>query len=170
MRRARSTGFIWSSWLLVVSTASMAAGLAACPGSLDDPGAFLEAGAPQEASSGQDSPVTMPPDAATSTCPNPSDVPTTIFAPSCGISTCHDATGKAQSPDLVSPGVSMRLVNQPSTEVTTQLLADPKNPDQSYLMVKLTSAAPPVGGRMPFLLPALSASQIRCVRAWIASQ
>jgi hypothetical protein len=148
----------------------MAAGLAACPGSLDDPGAFLEAGAPQEASLGQDSPVTMPPDAATGTCPNPSDVPTTIFAPSCGISTCHDATAKAQGLDLVTAGVSMRLINQPATEVKNQLLADPKNPDQGYLMVKLTSTAPAVGARMPFGLPALSTSQIQCVRAWIASQ
>lgn len=178
MRRANSTGSLWNSLLLVVSAASMVAGLAACPGSLDDLGAFLEAGAPQleggapqEAAAGQDAPVTMPPgDAAMAACPNPSDVPAQIFAPSCGTSGCHDAVSKAQNLDLVTAGVAMRLVNRPSTEVTMLMLASPMNPDQSYLMTKLTAAMPPVGARMPFLLPALSASQIQCVRAWITSQ
>src|SRR5580704_3037238 len=87
-------------WLAVAS--GVAGILAGCPGSLEDPGEFhFDSGPSAEAA-----PVGCTPTEAAA-------VPTTLFATTCGLSTCHSPAGLAQGGggdlDLVSPGLVDRL-------------------------------------------------------------
>jgi hypothetical protein len=97
------------------------------------------------------------------TCP---DVPT-LFAQTCGTAGCHDATTKAEALDLVSPGLTSRLVGVPSVE-GVGLLIDPTTPSKSVLYTKLLPS-PPFGARMP-TGGKLDTSTTQCVLAWITSQ
>ncbi|HEY4117123.1 MAG TPA: hypothetical protein VGM56_04685 [Byssovorax sp.] len=123
------------------------ASLAGCPGTLDDKGAFLH------------------PDG--SDCP---DVPSTIFIPNCATAPgCHSAADRMQGLDLASPNVAARVVNQPAKECVPGILADPANPSQSILYLKLFQPAP-CGSQMPLGADPLSDTQIACVETWIQDQ
>jgi len=128
-----------------------------CAGSLEDPEMFTtqaDAGTPVEAATEA---------ALGPTCP---DVPT-LFAKTCGTTGCHDATTKAEALDLVSPGLSSRLVGVPSVE-GVGLLIDPSTPSKSVLYTKLLPS-PPFGARMP-TGGSLDTNTTQCVLAWITSQ
>jgi hypothetical protein len=144
-----------------------------CPGALDDPARFADAGidtvgadaaagidtggpavAPAEAGPGADS-------SAASTCP---DVASAILAPTCATTGCHDAQDKVQGLDLQSPGLFARLAGVQATE-GPGLLIDRASPPHSVLYTKLT-ASPPFGARMP-LHGSLDDGSIACVLAWI---
>ncbi len=142
---------------LIVLLAGAAPFAGACAGTLDDPAAFAPGGDDGGASSSPD---------ATSIC---ADVPTTLFANTCGTAACHSATLKTEGLDLVSPGLASRLVDVPSMEEPSVALIDPADPDQSYLLTKLRPN-PPFGAQMPYLETALSASEIACVEQWILTQ
>jgi hypothetical protein len=49
------------------------------------------------------------------------------------------------------------------------LRVDPDNPDNSFLLVKVTNPTPLQGSRMPLGELPLSAEQIQLIRDWIAS-
>jgi hypothetical protein len=107
-----------------------------CPGTLRDPSRFSSA------------------------CP---DVPSQIFSVRCAAG-CHDAATRAGGLDLVSPGLSQRLVG-----VTAQggpgLLVDPSDPDGSIIVRKLTPT-PPFGKQDPPGAP-LDPASVDCVRRWV---
>jgi hypothetical protein len=127
-----------------------------CPGSLDDPGRFLDAGAADASA-----PVEGDEAAAGGSCP---DVPG-LLAQSCTASSCHSASTKAQGLDLQSPDVAARLVGVPATE-GAGLLVDPSAPSKSVLYAKLT-ASPPFGARMPLGAAPLDTATLACVLAWV---
>jgi hypothetical protein len=129
--------------VLCASFGALATLCAACPGSLDDPGRFLD---------------------GASGCP---DVPTAIFAVRCTDSGCHTARDKAQNLDLQSPDVAARLLGVPATG-GAGLLVDPMSPEQSVLYAKL-SPSPPYGARMPSGKEPLDDADIACILRWIAA-
>jgi hypothetical protein len=96
------------------------------------------------------------------------DVVTRIFVPSCGGTGCHGAVAPQQGLDLVSPGVTARVVGVAAKQCL-QLLADPQNPEESLMYQKLF-VKPDCGAQMPLARPALSSSDTACVLAWIAAQ
>jgi hypothetical protein len=125
---------------------ALAAPIAGCPGSLDDPGRFAgEFGTGGGAGS----------------CP---DVPS-LLSTTCTASSCHAATMPAGGLDLASPSVFMRLSGKMAMG-GSGLLVDPTNPTASVLYTKLMSP-PPFGSRMPLVGPALGDSEIACVLTWI---
>ena len=157
LRVARSAVF-------VLGTAFGLLLLAGCPGTLEDKQRFLVDGGNagrghDDASASGDS------DAGLGPC---GDVVTRIFAPSCGGTGCHGATGAQQDLDLVSPGVAARVVGVSGVSCATTL-ADPANPEASLIYQKL-SATPPCGSPMPLARPPLSEEDTACVLAWIAAQ
>jgi cytochrome c553 len=99
-----------------------------------------------------------------------------IFDARCII--CHDASknGLPAFPSMpLTDGASRAsLVSQPASETCGGILVVPGNPEQSYLMQKLTNPAPCSGSRMPRpfevgpVIP-LSTDQIATITAWISA-
>lgn len=118
--------------------------LGGCPGTLDDPDSFR--------------PCTA------------ETVPTVLFPKACGNSLCHDSSNPEAELDLRSPDVASRLVNVPSVDTAceTRLLIDPNNPDNSFLIEKLTQSKPECGDPMP-AAGSLSDQEIQCVKDWVTS-
>jgi hypothetical protein len=147
-------------WLIVAF--GIAGLLAGCPGSLEDPGEFHFVSGP----SGEAGPA-----ACTST--EAAAVPTTLFATTCGLSTCHSPAGLAQGGggdlDLVSSGLVDRLLNMPTDEMPTLTYIDSAQPTESVIYTKLQAGTVPFGSEMPFGGPYLSTDQVACVLAWIES-
>jgi hypothetical protein len=129
--------------------------LAGCPGTLKDKERFLPDGGGGGAG-------------GAAACADVSTVPAQIFANKCGGNGCHGAMAPQQGLDLESPGVAARVVGVPAKECTG-ILADPQDPAGSVLYTKLLDT-PPCGARMPFNLAKLSATEIACVKEWIAGQ
>jgi hypothetical protein len=140
-----------------IALAGILALTAGCPGTLDDPAAFIDAAVGELTADGGAS-------EAGANCP---DVPQAVFMPNCALAGCHDAQSKMQGLDLQSPDVASRLVGVPATE-GQGLLIDPSAPFNSVLYLKLT-AMPPFGARMP-LAGKLDDATIACVLAWITEQ
>jgi hypothetical protein len=148
--------------------------LSACPGKLANKAEFeawyeahSDAGAPgnDAGSASTAGTAAQAGSTATDAC---GDVPTRLFVPSCGGTGCHNATAPQQGLDLVSPDVASRVVGAMGKQCL-QLLADPQNPEQSLLYLKLFPK-PPCGAPMPLARPALSSADIACIKSWIAAQ
>jgi hypothetical protein len=142
-----------STWFVGLSALSVLAG---CPGTLAHKELYeaaLDASRPNDVAG------------ATTGC---GDVPTRIFVPSCGGTSCHGADAPQQDLDLVSPGVADRVVGIAGKGCAVTL-ADPADPEGSLLYLKL-APIPPCGSPMPLARPPLSQADIACVRAWIAAQ
>lgn len=98
--------------------------------------------------------------------PAPScDPPTQILPQLCGTSGCHNATDRANGLDLITKGLSQRLIQQPAVG-GPGLLVDVYNPGQSIMLAKLHTP-PPYGERMPFLSAPLSAADLACMTGWV---
>ena len=127
--------------------AIVAACTVGCPGSIDDPGRFLDAGG---------------------ACAFGDEwVERRLFPETCGVDSCHGTTFPAADLDLVSPGVASRIVGvQGSLTCGGAPLVDPSNPAGSLFVAKL-GANPGCGSRMPLGAPALDRSRIECVQQWL---
>lgn len=127
--------------LTVVFVSTLSSAFAAgCAGKLEDPQRF-----------------------ATNAC----DDPPAYVAATCGIPGCHVAGNLLNTVDLVSPGLSSRLVDQ-STAMCPDggVLIDSADRTQSLLLDKL-NPTPKCGEPMPFLRPPLSASDKACVAKFV---
>ena len=91
---------------------------------------------------------------------------------------CHDATkvGLPSYPQLSLTAGNARasLVNKQGLEVCGGTLVVPGNPDQSYLVHKLSDATPCEGSRMPRpyeigTVPPLTEAQMTTIRSWISA-
>ena len=87
-----------------------------------------------------------------------------LFARSC-VTGCHDAVVKQGNLDLATLPLEPRLFGKHASARPDYLLIDPELPDESALVVKLSSM-PPFGAQMP-LGQALSAGDRACVQAWV---
>jgi hypothetical protein len=99
--------------------------------------------------------------------PHLSTIESEIFARNCTFSSCHGATSPNEGMSLVAP-THATLVGVASSEAPDLVRIAPGEPDASYLLQKITSAAPRDGVRMPPDQP-LPSNKIEAIRAWIAA-
>ena len=145
---------------------------------------WIDAGASEEVTSGDDDDATGDDDDATgddddsagddddsATSPTFSDVYSTIISQECG---CH--SGSSHSTGFFFDGSAAtgygNLVGVDSFENPGMNRIEPGDPDDSYLVNKIQGTAGAVGGsnpsQMPLGGPFLSQTQIDLVRAWVA--
>jgi len=95
----------------------------------------------------------------------------TIFTPKCATAACHAGPFGAGNLILTEGEAHAQLVGVDPDIFAAQaaglLRVDPGDPDNSFLVLKLTNPPLPMGSRMPLLLPPLSAEEIELIRAWI---
>jgi hypothetical protein len=146
------TSFAFLSIVAVLG--SIAAG--GCPGSLDDPGKFLDGGS--------------------TTSGGCLDIEADLFqveatsdVPGCAGTSCHGADQMLQV-DLVSPGVKDRLV-EPAVNTAcagTAIVADPSDPEGSLLYQKVERTQS-CGSPMPLIGAELSEEQLKCLADYIGT-
>lgn len=120
--------------------AALAAALAGCPGSLEDPDRFAD---------------------QFGICPS---VPA-LFTDRCATAGCHTASGPAGGLDLASDNAYGRLAGAKAAG-GAGLLIDPDTPSASVLYTKVTST-PPFGSRMPLGADPLDDTTASCILTWI---
>ena len=120
--------------------------LAACPGSIDDPERFL----------------------SSSTAGCIETIEERVFPQRCSNAGCHDSKVKAQLLDMQTPGWEARLIDVKST-CNERLLIDSANPDNSFMLEKVTEDEPECGLPMPGAGDRLSDSERQCMREWVNS-
>lgn len=100
----------------------------------------------------------------------PCNAPTDVFPLTCASIVCHEGT--ANKLDLLSPGVDQRLLDVPAMGVhcgkTGMKLVDSKNPEQSLILLKLTTS-PPCGSPMPLGSgpSGLKPEQLTCIHDYV---
>jgi len=100
-------------------------------------------------------------------------IQTDIFDAKCLSAGCHNATDRGGVSDLVLDATSSysQLVNVPSTNAAAHaaglLRVAAGQPDQSFLVIKLTAPVSGEGALMPLAAAALSPADIDLIRAWI---
>lgn len=139
--------------------------------------------APPDATATTIPPPTAPPDAtATTIPPSPSptatqavtlaDVQAQVFTPHCLTVGCHTSTSQAGNMVLENGAAFASLVEIPAVNfaaMTAGLVrVSPGNPEDSFLLIKLTGPTIPQGSMMPMGQLPLSADLIALVRNWIA--
>ncbi|HUI27305.1 MAG TPA: hypothetical protein VL403_14580 [Candidatus Kryptonia bacterium] len=94
-----------------------------------------------------------------------------IFSTTCTDQFCHDALTHFNNLSLVDGASYDQLVNVPAFNLAAQqaglLRVKPGDPDNSFLIIKLTNPTIDEGVRMPSGKPPLSAAQIQLIRDWI---
>jgi len=96
-------------------------------------------------------------------------VQSTVFTPSCALSDCHRGAGAPFGLDLSAGQTLGNVFGIPSSEVPEYDRVDPRNPDDSYVYMKVTADSRIMGDSMPPLdlaLP-LSSQQRDLLRRWI---
>jgi len=94
------------------------------------------------------------------------EIQDTVFTPIC--TQCHIGAGAPQGLRLDAANSYAMLVNVNSNEVPALKRVNPGNPDQSYIVQKISGNAA-VGGRMPLGQAALPQDRIDLIRSWIAA-
>jgi hypothetical protein len=94
------------------------------------------------------------------------EIQNTVFTPIC--TQCHIGAGAPQGLRLDAANSYALLVNTDSNEVPSLKRVNPGNPDQSYLVQKISGSAA-VGGRMPLGQAPLPQDRIDLIRRWIAA-
>ena len=94
------------------------------------------------------------------------EIQDTVFTPIC--TQCHIGAGAPQGLRLDAANSYAMLVNVNSNEVPALKRVNPGNPDQSYIVQKISGNAA-VGGRMPLGQAALQQDRIDLIRQWIAA-
>ncbi len=113
----------------------------------------------------------LDPDATGTPSADFSRVQREIFNPTCAVGACHDAQTQAGGLNL-SEGVSYDLLvdvlaaNEAARQ-RGQHRVLPFEPDQSFLLLKLTNPTGDEGARMPFGADPLSNDKIALIRRWI---
>jgi hypothetical protein len=96
-----------------------------------------------------------------------------ILAPRCAIVTCHDDASESGDLNLTDDDAYAALVNVPpdiEAAATAGLLrVDDFDPDNSFLLIKLTGPPLGQGSRMPLTGDPLSAEDIQLIRDWITA-
>jgi len=94
------------------------------------------------------------------------EIQDTVFTPIC--TQCHVGANAPQGLRLDAANSYALLVNVASNEVPALLRVNPGNPNQSYLVQKISGTAA-VGGRMPLGQAALPQDRIDLIRQWITA-
>lgn len=99
-----------------------------------------------------------------------SSIQENIFTPTCAISGCHSATTASGGLSLAAGEAFDGLVNTPSSQLLEMNRVEPGDPDNSYLVHKISGTQTTVGGSgttMPQDGLALSAEEIQAITDWI---
>lgn len=88
-----------------------------------------------------------------------------IFAARCG--DCHGADEPDAFLDLVSPGVANRVIGISSNTELCEGRSLVETTERPHLLLDKIDGQPSCGAPMPLGQPALSASEVECVRRWI---
>jgi hypothetical protein len=93
----------------------------------------------------------------------------TVFTDNCAVSGCHVA-GSAFAQEILDADSSYaKTVGVPASQVSSLLRIRPGDPDNSYLVMKVTGAQGILGQQMPRGLPPLAPSlQLRIIN-WVAA-
>src|SRR5689334_5152103 len=94
------------------------------------------------------------------------EIQDTVFTPIC--TQCHIGANAPQGLRLDAANSYALLVNVNSNEVPALKRVNPGNPDQSYIVQKISGSAA-VGGRMPLGQSPLPQDRIDLIRSWIAA-
>ncbi|HET9862018.1 MAG TPA: Ig-like domain-containing protein [Steroidobacteraceae bacterium] len=94
------------------------------------------------------------------------EIQDTVFTPIC--TQCHVGANAPQGMRLDAANSYAMIVNVDSKEVPGLKRIDPGNPDQSYLVQKISGTAA-VGGRMPLGQAPLPQDRIDLIRSWVAA-
>lgn len=92
-----------------------------------------------------------------------------IFAENCALAGCHTGTSPLMNLKLTKDEFLQRTVNQPSLEKPGMMRVKPGEPENSYLVKKITGASDIVGQRMPFGRDPLTDDQVATIVGWIKS-
>jgi hypothetical protein len=89
-----------------------------------------------------------------------------VFSQTCNTAECHDTITHQSALDLSVGQAYVQIVNIPSVQIPSLMRIAPNDPDNSYLLQKISTSTPASGLRMP---PGaiLADSQINLVRRWI---
>jgi cytochrome c553 len=97
--------------------------------------------------------------------PPPAAVTAIIFRTSCG--RCHGSDRPAIGLSLRRENFAAATIDVPSKEVEELKLVDTKDPQKSYLLMKLRGDEGIIGERMPIGAAALNENAIAAIEAWI---
>lgn len=133
------------------------------PRAPSDGGAVAEAGGPSTSATPDARPPEAPP-ASASACPNGLDA-LTIMVQKCG--TCHGERTPTKGLDLVTPGVTARLVGIRSG-CNARPFLDPMGSGSasSYFIEKLDGDVAGCGVKMPFGAAPLTPDERACIEEW----
>ena len=138
--------------------------IAACPGSLENPGRFIGDAGMMVTDTGTVAVPDAGPDCATIAQAYLSDTSPT----GCARAGCHATMSPSADLDLESPDLAGRLqIASQTTTCNGLLFIDLANPRESLLYSKLTTV-PPCGQRMP-LGGSVPAQELECVGQWLDS-
>jgi hypothetical protein len=134
--------------------------LSGCPGRLDDPELFLDASSASTENNAVAAPACL----------------TAVFSQDCGMSGCHSPVMPAGDLDLISPGVTARLINReatfggvvmgPGVSCPPAKLVDPAAPGASWLELKILGMQGSCGVAMPEIGSITSAEQ-QCITDFV---
>lgn len=91
-----------------------------------------------------------------------------IFTRSCNFSSCHSGSAATGSGGLSLESPSFAKLVNAKASIPGKTRVVPFDPDQSYLMEKLTKDKPTAGSRMPLASDPLPDEEIEMIREWIA--
>jgi hypothetical protein len=95
-------------------------------------------------------------------------IQTNIFTPRCAIAGgCHAGADAPHGQDLSEGRTYASIVDVASAEVPEFLRVEPGDPDNSYLLMKVSGDPRIAGERMPFGGPYLELAEIDSIRQWI---
>lgn len=92
-----------------------------------------------------------------------------IVDKNCSLSGCHQGNSPPKGLNLEKDVFLDSVLNIPSQEVPSLKLVDTKNPEKSYLLMKIKGSRGIKGARMPAYSPPLSSKEIQTVQEWINS-
>jgi hypothetical protein len=99
--------------------------------------------------------------------PTLSTIQASIFTPRCAIDGCHAGSDPQQGLDLSDGAAHVHLVGVASTELAQYDRVSPGDPDDSYLVMKLTGDPRIAGSPMPLIGAPLDAGELDTIRRWI---
>jgi hypothetical protein len=92
-----------------------------------------------------------------------------LFKKHCATSGCHRGQRPKKKLSLAADKFLTDLVNVPSLQVDSLKRVDTKNPEKSYLLMKVKGTKGIMGERMPDELPPLKPEEIAIIEQWVQS-
>jgi hypothetical protein len=92
-----------------------------------------------------------------------------VFKQHCSVAGCHKGKYPKQKLNLEEDIFFNSIVNVKSRQVDSLKLVDTKNPQKSYLLIKVMGGTGMVDSKMPVDAPPLTEDEIKIIDKWIIS-